>query len=125
EARRLGDAAPQIGQPHSADQRFVMAENEQVVGLVGPPVFGIAGYSRPEARPTERVGRPARFPRYQKSPGAAAQAGPAFVITAVGRAQEDPFAGQAKRLRASEKDAGKGFPLRRHRYRSIRRQSVL
>src|SRR6516225_540549 len=43
EARRLGNAAPQIGQPHSADQRFVVAENEQVVGLVGPPVFGIAG----------------------------------------------------------------------------------
>src|SRR6516164_11645659 len=125
EVGSLGHAAAQIGEADSADQDFVVGENEQVVGLVGPPVFGIAGHSSTEARPTQRVDGPAWLPRYEKISGTAAQARPVFIIAALGRAQEDTLAGQAKRLSASEKDAGKGFALRRHRYRSIKRRSDL
>src|SRR6516225_9923613 len=44
EARRLGNAAPQIGQADPADQRFVRSEDEKIIRLVGAPVLGVAGH---------------------------------------------------------------------------------
>src|SRR5271156_4997239 len=73
EAGSLGHAAPQIGEADSADQCFVVTEDEQVVGLVGPPVLGISGYSGTEARPTQRVDGPAWLPRCEKISRTAAQ----------------------------------------------------
>ena len=125
EAGSLGHAAPQIGEADSADQCFVLGEDEQVVGLVGPPVFGIAGHPGTEARPTQRVDGPAWLSWREKISGTAAQARPVLVIAALGRTQKDTLAGQAKRLRAGEKDAGEGFALRGHRHRNIKRRSDL
>src|SRR6516162_1751435 len=125
EAGSLGHAAPEIGEADSADQCFVQREDEQIVGLVGPPVFGIAGHSGTEARPAQRVDGPTWLPRYEKITGTAAQARPVLVIAAFGQTQEDTLAGQAERLGASKKNAWKGFPLWRHRYRSIKRRSDL
>src|SRR5207253_2644004 len=75
---------------------------------------GIASDAGAKAGATQRVGRPARLPGRQKIARARPEAGPFIVIAAFGRAQENPVADQAKRVRPREKQTGKGLALRSH-----------
>src|SRR6202022_3115309 len=95
-------------------QRLVAAEDEEIVALIGAPILGVAGDSGAKAGPAQRVGRPARLPRRQKVARARPEAGPFLVVATLRRAQVNPVAGQPERLRAGQKQAGKGFALRGH-----------
>src|SRR5437764_14476188 len=114
QARRLRNAAPNIRQAYAADQGLVMAEDEEIVGLVGAPIFGITRNSPSKIRSAQCVGRPARLPGREKIPRARAQARPCLVIAALRWPQKDPISGQPVRIGPGQKQSGEGFSLRRH-----------
>src|SRR5437764_13899927 len=78
EAPRLRDAAADVGETETADERLVVAEDKEVVALIGPPILGIAGDAGAKAGPAQRVRRPARFPRRRKIAGTPPAAGPSI-----------------------------------------------
>src|SRR5712671_2879275 len=83
EAGRFGDPAPEIGQADPADERIVVGKDEEIVGLVGAPILGIAAHPGAETRAAESVGRPVRLPTREKISGACAQARPGVVVAAL------------------------------------------
>src|ERR1700674_4723945 len=72
-AGRFGDPASEIGETDPADERIVMGEDEEIVGLVGAPILGIATYPGAETRAAECIGRPVWLPWRKKISGACTQ----------------------------------------------------
>src|SRR5713101_2630637 len=89
EAGRFGDPALEIGQADPANQRVVMGEDEEIVGLVGAPILGIAAYPGAETRAAERIGRPVRLPWHEKISRTCTQTGPGLVIAALRSPQKN------------------------------------
>src|SRR5207245_7157498 len=99
QACRLGDPAADIGQPDTADQALVMGEDEEIVCLVGSPVFGIATNPGAKTRAAQCVGRPVGLPWREKISGARAQARPGLVIAALPAPQQHPVPQPPRRMR--------------------------
>ena len=92
-----------------------MCEDEKIIGLVGAPILGVA---RHPARENSRGSARRAASSAPMAPGnraSGAQARPGLVIAALRRAQIDPIAAKPERVGPGEKQARKGFALRRHR----------
>ena len=63
----LRDAAADVGEGQSADQRAIgVADDQKRVALIGPQVLGIASDATPERASRQIVRRPGRLPRLEK-----------------------------------------------------------
>src|SRR6266404_3473136 len=110
----FGDPAPEIGQADPADERIVMGEDEEIVGLVGAPILSIAAYPGAETGAAECIGWSVRLPWREKISRACAQARPGVVIAALRDPQKHAIPGRPERIRAGEKQSRKRPSLRRH-----------
>src|SRR6185437_11609757 len=115
EARGLGDAAADVAQAEPADQRAVVAaEQEEAVALVGAPVRHIALEATAKGGARQRIGRPARLPRHEETARLAAQLRPFLPIAALGRPQRDAIVDEAERRQGGGEEPRQAEQVRGH-----------